>query len=132
MRERITFVHGINNEFDPKQLQLDNDTLHINALKAAREDRITLGLYELPQEVSLLLSKPTCGTIAEIETAMASFKTDPRDTLAMGLTKAVYVDCTVHLQSVSRLARLLHSTDESLGVCEHCFLVIYKAAILKI
>lgn len=51
MRERITFIHGINEKFDPSQLQLNNDTLHITSLKAAREDRLTIGLYELPQEV---------------------------------------------------------------------------------
>lgn len=51
MRERITFIHGINEAFDPSQLRLDNDTLHITSLKAAREDRLTIGLYELPQEV---------------------------------------------------------------------------------
>lgn len=51
MRERITFIHGINEEFDPKQLRLNNDTLHITSLNAAREDRLTIGLYELPQEV---------------------------------------------------------------------------------
>lgn len=51
MRERITFIHGINEEFDPSQLRLDSDTLHITSLKAAREDRLTIGLYELPQEV---------------------------------------------------------------------------------
>ncbi len=52
MRERITFIHGINEEFDPSQLRLNSDTLHITSLKAAREDRLTIGLYELPQEVT--------------------------------------------------------------------------------
>lgn len=51
MRERITFIHGINEKFDPSQLRLSNDTLQITSLKAAREDRLTIGLYELPQEV---------------------------------------------------------------------------------
>jgi hypothetical protein len=52
MRERITFVHGANDFFKLEQLQLDNDTLHVESLKAAREDRLTFGLHELPQEVS--------------------------------------------------------------------------------
>jgi len=52
MRERITFVHGANDVFKLEQLQLDNDTLHVESLKAAREDRLTFGLHELPQEVS--------------------------------------------------------------------------------
>lgn len=50
MRERITFIHGINEEFDPSQLRLNSDTLHINSLKAAREDRLTIDLDELPQD----------------------------------------------------------------------------------
>ena len=52
MRERVTFLLHPNDAFDPKQLQLQNDTLSVKALKAAREDKLTLGLYELPQEVS--------------------------------------------------------------------------------
>lgn len=51
MRERITFLHGPEDAFDPKQLDLQYDTLAIESLKAAREDRLTFGLYELPQEV---------------------------------------------------------------------------------
>lgn len=52
MRERVTFLRRPDDVFDPKQLQLQNDTLHITSLKAAREDQLTFGLYELPQEVS--------------------------------------------------------------------------------
>lgn len=52
MRERITFVHGAEDAFDPKQLQIqEENSLHIKSLKAAREDRMTASLYELPQEV---------------------------------------------------------------------------------
>ena len=56
MRERITFVHGANDVFKPEQLQLDNNTLHVKSLKAVREDRLTFGLHELPQEVYSFLS----------------------------------------------------------------------------
>lgn len=52
MRERVTFVHAPDDAFHPKQLELQNGTLRVKALKAAREDKLTLGLYELPQEVS--------------------------------------------------------------------------------
>ncbi|MCJ1337477.1 protease B nonderepressible form [Bachmanniomyces sp. S44760] len=51
MRERISYVHGSDDTFEPDQLLLDNDTLHIRALRAAKEDRLTFGLDELPQEV---------------------------------------------------------------------------------
>ena len=51
MRERVTFVHSPEDSFDPSQLRVENDTLHISSLKAAREDRVTFGFHELPQEV---------------------------------------------------------------------------------
>ena len=53
MKERVTFLHGADDALDPKQLLLlQNDSLRLKSLKAAREDRLTLGLDELPQEVS--------------------------------------------------------------------------------
>ena len=51
MKERITFVHGAEDAFNPDQVQLKSNTLYIKSLKAAREDRVTASLYELPQEV---------------------------------------------------------------------------------
>ena len=51
MRERITFVHGAEDAFNPNQIQINSDTLYIKSLKATREDRVTASLYELPQEV---------------------------------------------------------------------------------
>lgn len=51
MRQRTTFVHDPNDTFDPKQLHVQSDSIHVKSLKAAREDRLTLGLYELPQKV---------------------------------------------------------------------------------
>ena len=51
MRERITFAHGAEDAFKPEQLQIEKDTLYVKSLKAAREDRVTASLYELPQEV---------------------------------------------------------------------------------
>ena len=51
MRERITFVHGAEDTLNSEQLQIKSDTLYVKSLKAAREDRVTASLYELPQEV---------------------------------------------------------------------------------
>ena len=51
MKERITFIQSSGDEFSPQQLQLQNGTLHVKTIKAAREDRLTFSLYELPQEV---------------------------------------------------------------------------------
>ena len=60
MRERSTFVHGAHDAFDPEQLVVDQEAVQVRRLKAAREDRLTLGFSELPQEVldSVLEGKP--------------------------------------------------------------------------
>ncbi|KAL6713062.1 protease B nonderepressible form [Lecanora helva] len=57
MKQRTTFVHDSEDAFDPKQIRLDRDVVHIESLKAAREDRLTLGLYELPQEIWVVLKQ---------------------------------------------------------------------------
>ena len=51
MRERITFVHGAEDKFDPKQLTVEKNAVQVQNLKAAREDRLTFSFSELPQEV---------------------------------------------------------------------------------
>ena len=51
MRERITFIHGAEEVFDPSQLKLEKNSLRLTELQAAREDRLTFGVDELPQEV---------------------------------------------------------------------------------
>ena len=52
MSQRITFIHKPDRPFDPNQIRVQNETLHLDSLDAAREDRLTISLYELPQEVS--------------------------------------------------------------------------------
>ena len=51
MKRRITFIHEPEDRFDPKQLDVQKDWLQIKSLKAAREERWTASLAELPQEV---------------------------------------------------------------------------------
>jgi hypothetical protein len=51
MKERITFVHGIQDAFDPGQWVVTKDSVRISTLAAAREDRLTFSLQQLPQEV---------------------------------------------------------------------------------
>ena len=51
MRRRSTFVHDQRVDVDPRQLQLSGDVFKIRELKAAREERLTFGFNELPQEV---------------------------------------------------------------------------------
>jgi hypothetical protein len=53
MRKRITFISPPDSSLHPDQFRLENDTLHLKSLYAAREDRLTFGYQELPQEVSL-------------------------------------------------------------------------------
>ncbi|MCJ1448294.1 MAG: protease B nonderepressible form [Stictis urceolatum] len=57
MRERITFVHARDDPYDPQQLRVEKDALHVENLKAAREDRISFGFQELPQEIWLGLKQ---------------------------------------------------------------------------
>ena len=122
MRERITFLHAANHPFDPQQLRVENDTLHVSSLVAAREDRLTFSLYELPQEVGAVLSKEyiyIISSVANLLSVMAGFETMSRDTLAMGLFHAVSINCPARRRSLPRFACLLHTARESLGVCEH-------------
>ena len=51
MRRRSTFIHDPKVDVDPSQLQLAGDQFKIRELKAAREERLTVGFSELPQEV---------------------------------------------------------------------------------
>ena len=78
MRERITFIHDEENGFDPDQLRLDNNTLHIGGLKAVREDRLTFSLQELPQEVETVVFSPIQIVVNHLRTVMASFEAVPR------------------------------------------------------
>ena len=52
MKRRITYIQRINAPFEPQQAVLTSKSLSVRDLDAAREDRITVGLDELPQEVS--------------------------------------------------------------------------------
>lgn len=54
-------MHGADDPFDPKQLRVESNTIHVKSFKAAREDRLTFSLYELPQEVLMVdrLARPS-------------------------------------------------------------------------
>lgn len=53
MRRRVTLVHEPQDSIDPERLTPINGVLQIQGLKAAREERFIIGLYELPQEVRM-------------------------------------------------------------------------------
>ena len=53
MKRRITYIQGVETPFGPRQASLTPSALTIRDLDAAREDRVTFGLDELPEEVSV-------------------------------------------------------------------------------
>ncbi|CZR54787.1 related to PBN1 protein, required for post-translational processing of the protease B precursor Prb1p [Phialocephala subalpina] len=55
MRQRITYLQEPNDAVDPKNLQVTNNSISTKELKAAREERITFGFDELPQELYTVL-----------------------------------------------------------------------------
>jgi len=56
MRQRITFIHEPQDSIDPGTLAIDSESLKATGdLNAAREDLITFGLSQLPQELYLTL-----------------------------------------------------------------------------
>lgn len=55
MRQRITFLHRPEGAVDPASLVVTDTSLTGPALSAAREDRITLALEELPEELRQVL-----------------------------------------------------------------------------
>ncbi|KAJ5619061.1 hypothetical protein N7510_003045 [Penicillium lagena] len=55
MKRRITIVQPENAPFHPSQAELTTSALSVRDLDGAREDRITLGLDELPEELRTVL-----------------------------------------------------------------------------
>jgi hypothetical protein len=56
MRRRSTFFHAPELDIQPSQLQISGDRFFITDLAAAREERLTFGLEELPQELVQVLN----------------------------------------------------------------------------
>ncbi|OAX78179.1 hypothetical protein ACJ72_07517 [Emergomyces africanus] len=57
MRERITFIHEAEGEFNPDQVTVKADSLSIKALNAARQERVTFAYNELPKEIWQVLNQ---------------------------------------------------------------------------
>ena len=53
MRQRITFLAQGSAEFDPGNLHVTRDSFTVKGLTAGREDRLTIALNELPEEVRM-------------------------------------------------------------------------------
>lgn len=58
MRQRITFLHNPQNGIDPATVKITDNSLTGPVIPALREDRVTLALDELPQELRQVLE--TC------------------------------------------------------------------------
>ncbi|KAJ5182699.1 hypothetical protein N7492_000315 [Penicillium capsulatum] len=56
MKRRLTLIQPVDAPFEPHQATLTASALSIRALDAAREDRITLGLDDLPEELRAVLA----------------------------------------------------------------------------
>lgn len=107
MKERITFIHASGDGFDPQQLRIDKATLHVKALQAAREDRLTFNVQELPQEVlteNLLYLHQLTSPVD-----MASLETVQADSPEMGADSLLSLLAAIRLQACSWPAHLLYA-----------------------
>ena len=55
MRERITFVQKLGESLDPSVLKINGGVIDGPEIQAAREDRLTFAIEELPNELQSLL-----------------------------------------------------------------------------
>lgn len=55
MRQRITYLQDPQDAVDPATLHITKDSISRKELKAAREERVTFGFDELPQELYRVL-----------------------------------------------------------------------------
>lgn len=55
MRQRITFLQDPADSIDPSKLEITSTSISTPELTAAREERITFGFDELPQELYKVL-----------------------------------------------------------------------------
>ena len=110
MKERITFVHEAEDAFKPEQLRIEKETLYVKSLKAAREDRVTASLYELPQEVGVSRNLSQFPSLRRA--VMEGIETMPRTTHTLGLRNCVSLYLSLRLHGVPGITCLLHATEE--------------------
>ncbi|KAG0652407.1 pbn1 [Hyphodiscus hymeniophilus] len=121
MRQRITFIQEPQDSLDPQRLQIGKNSIATQDLKAAREDRITLSLDELPQELYQYLQVSTfSGILKGVATARRTSHTPAllRADLYSGLLcptlKTIFgdLDCISPEQSFTTLPndRFSHSS----------------------
>ena len=116
MKKRITFLHDAEDAFKPEQLRIEKETLYVKSLKAAREDRVTASLYELPQEVRASRNLTQFPSLRRA--VMEGIETMPRTAHTLGLRKFVSIYLSLRLHGFSGITCLLHSTEEQVCVCK--------------
>lgn len=57
MRRRSTFIPSPGVDYDPSEVKINDQHLSFAGLKAAREEKLTIGLSELPEEIVRILEK---------------------------------------------------------------------------
>lgn len=57
MKRRSTFIPSPDVDYDPSEIKISHQKLSFAGLNAAREERITLGLKEIPKEIVEILQK---------------------------------------------------------------------------
>ncbi|KAF2676782.1 PIG-X-domain-containing protein [Lentithecium fluviatile CBS 122367] len=105
MKQRITYIVRNPDEFTPEQLEVIGRSLNIQKLNAAKEHRITLGLKELPRELSKAFEQ-----WHELHIRWASEKTYPSiPPFTSRVTSGLHVFFTPHKdQPEGQLCDLLH------------------------
>ncbi|KAI1918658.1 protease B nonderepressible form [Ophidiomyces ophidiicola] len=57
MKRRVSFIHDAEGDFDPKKARLGPDSITIQSLHGARQERLTFGIQELPGEIQQVVKQ---------------------------------------------------------------------------
>ncbi|KAL8927994.1 MAG: hypothetical protein Q9208_002069 [Pyrenodesmia sp. 3 TL-2023] len=111
MKSRITFARSQDTGLAAESIKISSHAIQITSLKAAREERVTVSLQELPEEVYylrlhssghgliILIISPGSSSLAEMSPASSE----------MEIPKALSLHSPFPVQSLLGFAYLLHS-----------------------
>ncbi|KAL8846445.1 MAG: hypothetical protein Q9221_008470 [Calogaya cf. arnoldii] len=122
MKERITFVHDPDSDFDAKHFTVVKTSVQTKALKAAREERLTASPHELPQEVRLSSIKPRSGQhfsspqnfVTYLQNKICLKKDKECSTAAKSLEKSAYLDIDYDASSREVILTTFHHESPDL------------------
>lgn len=69
MRQRITFIHEPHDAIDSKSFQITKESFTLKGLRAAREDKITLNLDDVPKHIKDFLERAREVHIKHVQTS---------------------------------------------------------------